>query len=357
MSNESNLPVYVVPGTAGTPDVYYLRSFSSLPDTEITKEQFDGITAATTAEPVSGSISQGDLIAAHGAQDPASPDFSGTPAVNATIGGTAAAPIAELPEQVASIQAGQDAVAAANGTQTSDAPADPPAVTGQPGEEPIVNTPPETNPESGVSATEQGNTPGDTQTETSTQPETTPEVLPGPIDPNVPVLGTTPSESTLEESGIVTSSSAVPNPNENSLVPDSSGSTSQTSTENPISSTSPVTDPTDPTIVAGEPLPTSVSQNPATVDPTTGTTPDLSTHPVDSSTLADPTIVQAPPVEVPVEDHASWFAKEKQRILDYLHGLEADVENFFDKKEANDTQSSSEPNLSTPAPNASNTGS
>lgn len=347
MSNESNLPVYAVPGAAGTgtADVYYLRSFSSLPDTEISKEQFDGISAAITeAEQPAGSLSQGDLINLHAAQDPASPDFQGTPAVNATIGGTAANPITNVPEQEDSIAAGQAATGTAPATEGDNPPTDPAIVTGgAPGEPPVsVNTEDGTVVQGGVQETDPGTVLSGSDVQSTPATETDPTAATsetgGTGAEDVPVSDQSALDQQLAASGIPPqadpNAGSISNSGENdtTFISDPNvGSSESSTTENSgtdsslpqgsLSETptsSPVVDPTNPTVVAGEPLPQTVVDSPPPPVDTTD-------HPIDSDTLPDPTIVQAPPADLPVENHDEWFAKEKQRVLDFLTSEEARV--------------------------------
>jgi hypothetical protein len=171
-------------------------------------------------------------------------------------------------------------------------------------------------------------------TETSPEPVSE-EQIPPVVDPNAGA-GTqqTPESISPDQQGGTQDQSTSPDPNVQVSEDQPSGSDSQTTGSQEETSSQadnsssgsdqlpPVVDPDNPSVVAGEPLPSSVTEAPATVDPSTGLTPDLSDHPVDSGTLPDPTVVQPPPADCPVEEHGSWFAKEKQRILDFLHSEE-----------------------------------
>lgn len=351
MSNRENLPVYSVPGTGETPTtMYYLRSFSSLPDTEITEDQFNGITDYID------SVTEGtqhDILAGHAAADPASPDFV-APAVNADVAGSAAAPISQ-PVQTPPVgeDAPLDPAASPNGDGNFTQPEDstPPVI--NPGivisDTPITDQPEGPVVEGGEAPTPVADQPASTGEATESDPGA---VLPGSDastsgaeqggspdagspaggDQAQPDAGTAEADPTsgdgAADSGVpaedpATEAPAQPVTEGETPVVDQSGSEpdpngqpeTETSATDSGSSTSPVSDPTNPEVVAGEPLPSSVTDNPGTLDPTTGEAPDLTDHPVDSAALPDPTIVQPPPPDV---DPVSWFAKEKQRIIDLL---------------------------------------
>ncbi len=269
MSNEQNLPVYSVPGTGETPvTLYYLRSFSSLPDTEISQAQFDALSEILSAV-ATPAVAGAALTDAHAAVDPSSPAFQGAPAVNADVSGSAA-------------------------TQTSQ-PVQDPAATGA---DPVPDQPAKSQPATDTPAPDQG-APADTGTSESPAPAADPGTTAGdaPTDTSTPNPGT--DTGTIPADGIPSSepgttdqpqpvevASSGSDPNVSSPVPDSSSSTSETTTESPTSST---------------------SESPASVDPT---------------------VVQSPPVDLPPEQHDAWFAQEKQRIVDLLKAEEDRVSNL-----------------------------
>jgi hypothetical protein len=379
MSNQQTLPVYVAPGADGNPDLYYLRSYpqsdgNTPADVQITQEQFDAINRAIgsaysdgAASVTPGSAAQA-LVDQHAAVDPASPGFQGTPAVNAEVAGSAAAPVSQptIDPGDPTIPAADPGDAPADQSQTESNEGSADTAASQPDQSEATTIDPGTEgqgteaaagvadegtavPDSGAvsegsdagtsetnpAGTDGATIPGDSSenqgTETSPEPVSE-EQIPPVVDPNAGA-GTqqTPESISPDQQGGTQDQSTSPDPNVQVSEDQPSGSDSQTTGSQEETSSQadnsssgsdqlpPVVDPDNPSVVAGEPLPSSVTEAPATVDPSTGLTPDLSDHPVDSGTLPDPTVVQPPPADCPVEEHGSWFAKEKQRILDFLH--------------------------------------
>jgi hypothetical protein len=367
MSNQQTLPVYVAPGADGNPDLYYLRSYpqsdgNTPADVQITQEQFDAINRAISSAYSDGaaSVTPGSaaqtLVDQHAAVDPASPGFQGTPAVNAEVAGSAAAPVTQP-----TIDPGDPTIPAAD---PGDAPADqsqPESNEGsadtaasQPDQSEATTIDPGTEDqgtEAAAGVADEGTAvpdsgavlPGaDVQPADSSQGENTTFVIdqayldlhPSAVDAGFKVGDTAIQGTDGSITEVQQGSGEVADPNAQVSEDQPSGSDSQTTGSQEETSSqadsfpsdsdqpSPVVDPVNPSVVAGEPLPSSVTEAPAAVDPSTGLTPDLSDHPVDSGTLPDPTVVQPPPADCPVEEHGSWFAKEKQRILDFLHSEE-----------------------------------